>query len=320
MLSPKDFDHKQLVIITSDEYKNLSLTAGNLVVKDEKETILTKISCAKIFALWIVGHCTLTTKLIDELLGYGIGIQILGPHLTPKFLIASPLEWNTVLRSKQYIMSDTHKLTLTRQLIITKITNQAQMIRNLRSTDPTINAFLTQCIDTITKITNADNIDSIRGYEWTIAKAYFGLYFREIGWMGRTPRTKQDPLNLLLDIWYSLLFRFVEAHCHLYGFDVYQGIYHTLFYERKSLVCDLMEPFRPLIDRAIRNGYNLGTIKNDDFVFAKWQYTLPREHNKKYIALFTKVLMEYKTVLFQFVKWWYKMTMTDGDTIPNAKL
>jgi CRISPR-associated protein Cas1 len=51
----------------------------------------------------------------------------------------------------------------------------------------------------------------------------------------------------------------------MYGFDVYVGILHTQFFHRKSLVCDLEEPFRPIGDAAILKAMNLGQVSEKDF-------------------------------------------------------
>jgi len=83
--------------------------------------------------------------------------------------------------------------------------------------------------------------------------------------MGRYPRTKIDKNNLLLDMGYTFLFHFIETLLCLYGFDLYEGFYHKRFYQRKSLVCDVQEPFRCIIDEALKKAYNLGRISEKDF-------------------------------------------------------
>ena len=93
-------------------------------------------------------------------------------------------------------------------------------------------------------------------------------------WIGRYPRTKIDKNNLLLDMGYTFLFHFLKALLLLYGFDIYEGFYHRRFYQRKSLVCDIEEPFRAIIDEAMRKSFNLGQIKDSDFGFANGQYFL----------------------------------------------
>lgn len=43
--------------------------------------------------------------------------------------------------------------------------------------------------------------------------------------------------------------------------DVYCGVLHTMFYMRKSLVCDVMEPFRAIVDEQVKKSLNLGQFK-----------------------------------------------------------
>ena len=71
----------------------------------------------------------------------------------------------------------------------------------------------------------------------------------------------------------------------MYGFDVYVGILHTQFFHRKSLVCDLEEPFRVIIDAALIKAMNLGQIKNEDFWKSQGQFILPWKNSAKYIII-----------------------------------
>ena len=93
------------------------------------------------------------------------------------------------------------------------------------------------------------------------------VYFRKLKWERRMPRCKNDIPNLLLDIGYTYLFNFIESLLSIYGFDLYCGVHHTFFYQRKSLVCDLVEPFRCIIDQRIRKAYTLKQVNEDDFFF-----------------------------------------------------
>ena len=55
-------------------------------------------------------------------------------------------------------------------------------------------------------------------------------------------------------------FNCMDSLLRLYGFDTYKGFYHKLFFQRKSLACDVMEPFRCVIDKQILKAFNLGQI------------------------------------------------------------
>ena len=92
----------------------------------------------------------------------------------------------------------------------------------------------------------------------------------------------------------------------LYGFDVYVGILHTQFFHRKSLVCDLEEPFRPIIDAALIKALNLGQINEKDFWKNQEQYILPWKNSAPYIELFIKAIMEYKNEIFIYLQSYYR--------------
>lgn len=59
------------------------------------------------------------------------------------------------------------------------------------------------------------------GIEGISAKLYFKSLFAEYEWKSRQPRTKCDMTNTLMDIGYTILFKFVNALLEMYGFDVY---------------------------------------------------------------------------------------------------
>ncbi len=68
---------------------------------------------------------------------------------------------------------------------------------------------------------------------------------------GRSPRNAADPINALLNYSYAL----VETECRLaaiaVGLDPGIGISHTDKKARDSLVLDLLEPVRPIVETAV---------------------------------------------------------------------
>lgn len=119
-----------------------------------------------------------------------------------------------------------------------------------------------------------------------MAKLYFKHEFDCVDWKGRKPRIKSDYVNSILDIGYSMLFNVIDSLLDLFGFDVYCGVLHKEFYMRKSLVCDLMEPFRPIIDTQIRKSINLKQFSESDFNFRNGAYVLNWDFNKNMCQFF----------------------------------
>ncbi len=317
MLSYDDFSEKQLVVISADEYKNLSLQAWNLIIKQE-DVVKQKFSCSKIFSLYIIGDCTITTKLIDELLGYWISVYFLWAHLKPKFIVGNQLEGNYLLRNKQY--QAVNDLDIAKRIIEQKVANQIALLKELRSKSEDSKRAIKLAQAILIKINTIESSDSLRWLEWTVSKLFFSQYFAEQWRYKRLPRTKVDVINFLLDMWYSFLYSFLEANLQLYGFDTYKWVYHTLFFERKSLVCDLVEPFRCIIDRALRKAYNLWQINEKDFQFKQGQYQIDWSKRQDYIKIFFMAILEQKQDIFQYVKWYYRYTMNNENQFPDFKI
>lgn len=151
------------------------------------------------------------------------------------------------------------------------------------------------------------------GIEGMAAKIYFKQLYKGFEWKGRQPRVKRDELNLLLDIGYTVMFNYIEAITNIYGFDIYKGILHKEFFKRKSLICDFIEPFRPIIDYKIRKAFNLFQIDKSDFTIKNGRYSLDWKCNSKYMSLFIEEIVENKIIIFNFVQAYYRWFMKGKD-------
>lgn len=138
------------------------------------------------------------------------------------------------------------------------------------------------------------------------SKLYFKAYFNNVLWTRREPRIKRDYINAALDIGYTILFSFVESILSCYGFDIYCGVMHRNFYMRKSLVCDIVEPFRILIDKAIHNAINLKQCKEKDFIIINNRYTLKWEKNSEYIKWLSAPLVDNKKEIHLYIQNYYR--------------
>ena len=133
------------------------------------------------------------------------------------------------------------------------------------------------------------------------------------------PRVKTDYINATLDIGYTILFNYVECFVRMFGFDTYVGIYHRLWFKRKSLICDLMEPFRCIIENTLRNALNRKQCKESDFNIIKNEYILKRENNIVYQQLFFNALIKHKQEFFTYVQKYYRAFM-QGQSTKNYPL
>ncbi len=144
-----------------------------------------------------------------------------------------------------------------------------------------------------------------------MTKDFFKTYFAQINWLRRMPRGKIDENNILLDMGYHFLFNFIDSILRLYGFDTYKGIYHQLFYQRKSLACDMMEPFRCIIDRALIKMHNLGQFKASDFGQRQGSYYLSYRHSSKYAQIFLSEILRYKMEIYNYIREYYYLILNN---------
>lgn len=304
MLSFPDFKYKQLIVHFSDSKKErLRFRADNILIEDADGKILLQHSCHRLFALFIIGEISLTSVIIQKSSEFEFPIILMKNNLRVVARINSSAEGNTLLREKQY-SATTRKIEIAKELIKQKRDNQIALLASLRNKSEA-DKF---AIKELQAINLSDAIDtySLMGLEGLSSRIFFTSYFRPLSWVRREPRCKRDPVNLLLDIGYTYLFNFIDAMLSLYGFDLYCGVHHTFFYHRKSLVCDIVEPFRCIIDHRIRKAHNLGQINESDFEFEKDHFFLPWKNQKKYTRLFLKDILEHKKEIFRFCQQYYR--------------
>jgi len=162
----------------------------------------------------------------------------------------------------------------------------------------------------------ATEYSELMGLEGLASRTFFEAYYQDLGWEMRRPRTKCDALNATLDIGYTILFNYTECFLRMFGFDLYVGVFHRMWFKRKSLVCDIMEPFRCIIDKTTRTAFHRSQFSEKDFDVQKGEYVLKRERNADYCRIYFDALVPYKTRFFKYVQAYYRCFMS-GKTEDN---
>ena len=310
MLDVNDFVMKQIIVFQPAKGDKLAFRNQNIIIKDKDGKVKYQHTCYRIFMLLIIGDCGITSGLIRLSKKFGFSICFMTYSYRFYAVIGSGLEGNNYLHKKQYMYEGTE---LGRIIILNKIINQKETLNKIRNKSEYIVEGI-QMLDTyIDNLLNNHNMDlrTILGYEGNAARVYFSRVFDNVAWNSRKPRIKFDYVNSTLDIGYTILFSFIECILRVYDFDVYQGVLHTNFYMRKSLVCDLMEPFRPIIDYKIRKGINLGQFKKEDFVVLKNQWNLQYKLSSIYASKFMEELLENKESIFLYLRSYYRAFMKE---------
>lgn len=309
MFTHKDIENRSLFVINGLENQRLKVSAGRLMLENEETgKAITKLPFPKILSLMIVGHTTITTALIEHCNKHGIPMVVMKPNFRPVFYFGNMAEANFLLRKKQFEESK-GILSIAQILIRNKLTNQLALLNKVREKTMQIQSAKNTIQQNIDTIEHVADYRALMGLEGRAAKAFFQAYFEFANWTIRQPRVKFDTLNATLDIGYTMLFNYIDCMLRLFGFDPYMGVYHQLWFRRKSLVCDLMEPFRCIIEHQIRKSLKYETFKPSDFEFKKNAYYLKSEMRKIYTKVFFEAIIAQKLEIYKYIQQYYRCFM-----------
>ncbi len=319
MLSTADFNKKQIIFVMVCDGEKLAFNNDNLVVRDSSGKTKLQCTCYRLFIVFVVGNCSLTTVLLQKAKKFGFFIALMTPGFRLYDVIGAKKDGNTMLKRKQYSYE---KLDLARHISENKIANQKSLLLSVRNKSEAVIQAIALLNNYYCGIQTSNTLNELMAYEGLASKVYFSNHFNNVVWNGRQPRIKKDYINSVLDIGYTVLFAFIEAILCCYGFDVYCGVMHRQFYMRKSLVCDIVEPFRPIIDKTIKKGINLKQIKEEDFIVINNRYQLKWEKSKEYVKLLMTPLIEVKDDIFIYIQSFYRSFMKDlpADDFPIYKM
>jgi CRISPR-associated protein Cas1 len=221
-------------------------------------------------------------------------------------ILGARMEGNTLLRKHQYEYTEND---IGRKIEQNKIKNQSQILKNIRGKNQIMKEGIELLDKMVVQLEQQLEYLEVMGIEGNAARVYFSRVFDNVDWKGRKPRIKNDYVNVTLDIGYTMLFNIVDAILQVYGFDTYYGVFHKCFYMRKSLVCDLMEPIRPVVDYQVRKSINLGQCKENDFEVINNRWCLKYKSNPQYIQFLMNAILEYKDDIFLYIQQYYRFFM-----------
>lgn len=321
MLTEPDYLAKKIVLVYANDGERISFKNDNICVTNQAGEVKLQYTCYKLFAVFIVGRISLTSGIIERSKRFGFSLVLFSSSFKLYQSIGNKMEGNTLLRKKQY--ENDRSMGIAKKIVINKVTNQREMLATIRDKSDELKEGLAILDDCLSGLDLGNSgIAQFMGFEGVAAKAYFSRIFMEHDWNGRQPRVKKDGINFLLDVGYTVLFNYMEALLNLYGFDIYKGCLHQEFYKRKSLVCDMVEPFRPIVDYQVRKMFALKQIKPDDFQCHNGVYTLNWDDSYTFIKVILDVISEYRRCIFGFVQSYYRWFMKGSDlgAFPMARL
>ena len=306
MLNEKKNKKKQIVFLFTNEGDKLSFLNDNIIVKNKEGGIKYQSTCYRLFMICVVGNISITSGLIQRSKKFGFSICLMTTTFKVYEILGARMEGNTLLRKHQYEYTEND---IGRKIEQNKIKNQSQILKNIRGKNQIMKEGIELLDKMVVQLEQQLEYLEVMGIEGNAARVYFSRVFDNVDWKGRKPRIKNDYVNVTLDIGYTMLFNIVDAILQVYGFDTYYGVFHKCFYMRKSLVCDLMEPIRPVVDYQVRKSINLGQCKENDFEVINNRWCLKYKSNPQYIQFLMNAILEYKDDIFLYIQQYYRFFM-----------
>jgi len=225
-----------------------------------------EISPAKVESLVISNQAMITSQVIVMALEHNIDIVFMDSYGDPIGRVwFSKMGSTALIRRRQLeAMDSSLGMRLVTDMIIQKLDNQILFLKKLMHARPGRENIFTTPIERIKKVKtglateSSKDLESARnrlmGLEGTAGRNYFqclsSILPEKYRFDSRSRRPAKDPFNACLNYCYGILYSLVEKACILSGLDPYIGFLHTDNYNKKSLVFDLIEPFRVYGDQT----------------------------------------------------------------------
>lgn len=255
--------HRNIIEVSTDN-KKLSVHLGFLRIS-EKEVVLKDIPFNSINSLLVTAHGVIyTNELLQRLCEENIPLIILGKNYVPSGMLLSYVGQSKQMEV-QHLQIDNKKPVekkIWQLLIKEKIKNQSKVLEIFHKSNKIANVHK--------DVLSADSSNR----EAYAAK----IYFKELFGEDFTRRDESNMINGFLNYGYAIIRSALARYVVAAGLNPSYGIMHNNKLNPFCLVDDLIEPFRPMVDRCV---YEI-------FLNNKSITKLDREHKAMLSGLLTK--------------------------------
>lgn len=256
------------VVITRPS--KLDLRLGYLVVRDNEKTI--KIHISEIDILMVENTASsITTALLCELNKQKVKVIFCDEKQNPSSELVSIYgRYNCSQILKQQIRwKDSDKQMIWTSIVYQKIKMQAENLAYFKlQQESLLNKYLSEI-----------EFNDETNREGHAAKVYFNAMFGN-----DFSRSDDVPINAMLNYGYSILLSSFNREIVSSGYSTMLGLFHDNVHNSFNLSCDLMEPFRPIIDRYVKMNipnkfdteekHSILSILNSEYVIDSCKQTL----------------------------------------------
>jgi len=257
------------------EYGHLIIDEFGVTLRKKRKRILVvsesckeEIPLKSVRDVIISGKANISSELLKAFAESGVDVLFTTPTGKPVArLVGAKLGGTASNRIEQYrSLEDGRGVKAAKTIILGKIRNQMSNVRYYSKSRRMNEVLSTKLYELYEKIKEKfeslqaedfENLDEARkrilAYEGEVANYYWDAIKLSLGnwnFPGRVQKS-DDPVNLSLNICYNLLSAQLWKYTMKFGLDPFLGYVHVDRPGKLSLVFDLMEPFRPMVDRFV---------------------------------------------------------------------
>lgn len=217
----------------------LDLRLGYMVVRDCENTVRVHISEISVLIVENAAS-SVTTALLNELTKQKIKVIFCDEKQNPSSELVSyygchdcslklrtQIDWNKI-----------NKQTVWTSIVTQKIKKQAENLEYFNLEEASL------LYDYIEEIEFNDESNR----EGHAAKVYFNALFGK-----KFSRNDECPINAMLNYGYSIILSCFNREIVCNGYSTMLGLFHNNMFNHFNLGCDIMEPFRPIVDRKVKS-------------------------------------------------------------------
>ncbi|NLY00656.1 MAG: CRISPR-associated endonuclease Cas1 [Rhodopirellula sp.] len=263
-----------MTIIAINEQGTTVRAEGEMLLVVREGHTIKKLRLAEVDQLLLFGRVELSSGAVALLARRQVDVVFLTLRGSYRARLVTRGSKNVVLRLTQMRRAGEGEFALrvARAIVVGKVGHQRQILlraqRRLCSED--IAEAVGQMRWLIQRAEREPDLDALRGLEGQAAAIYFRHFGRlirseEFSFSRRTRRPPRDPVNAGLSFGYALLTSLTETEVLQCGLDPMVGFFHQPAYGRPSLVLDIIEEFRPLVDGLVLSLLNRRQLGPRDF-------------------------------------------------------
>jgi CRISPR-associated protein Cas1 len=260
----------------------LSVTEQGTEVHAEGETLLVsrggrplrRVRIAELDQVLLFGQVQLSTAAVARLMRREVDVVFLTHqgYFRARLVGAGARQARLRLAQLRRALEPGFCVAVSRALVAGKINHQRQVLlraqRRLR--DEALADALGRLRLLAEECPREEDLERLRGLEGMAAALYFGQFGKllrvaDLPFAGRSRRPPRDPVNACLSFGYALLGNVLETEILRCGLEPLVGFLHQPAHGRPSLMLDLLEESRPLVDTLVLRLINRRQLGPVDF-------------------------------------------------------